>query len=211
MPRNWFFDEISAEMEAAANQAVADFERLGARVVEIDLPQAGNAQPMVGLNVVLADAFAYHRERIARHRALYGGDVLSRLELGAAVSAEAHDSGLRWMQDWRQFLRGVFERVDVILTPTTCGAAPGIATGGAYLDKVRAITRNTYAWSAWGGPTLSLCCGFSADRLPLGLQLTGRWFEEATVLRLAHAYQGATEPPSSNAGAGLDRTRPRRR
>ena len=89
-------------------------------------------------------------------------------------------------------LRGVFERVDVILTPTTCGAAPAIATGGAYLDKVRAITRNTYAWSAWGGPTLSLCCGFSADRLPLGLQLTGRWFEEATLLRLAHAYQGAT-------------------
>ena len=76
VPRNWFFDEISAEMKAAANRAIADFERLGARVVEIDLPEAGNAQPMVGLNVVLADAFAYHRERIARHRALYGGDVL---------------------------------------------------------------------------------------------------------------------------------------
>jgi aspartyl-tRNA(Asn)/glutamyl-tRNA(Gln) amidotransferase subunit A len=98
---------------------------------------------------------------------------------------------MRWMEAWRHRLRGVFSTVDAIFTPTTPIPAPR-ADGRDFFDSIRQITRFTYPWSAAGVPALAVPCGFTEDGRPLSLQLAGRWFDEPTILRLGHAYQGVT-------------------
>jgi aspartyl-tRNA(Asn)/glutamyl-tRNA(Gln) amidotransferase subunit A len=87
----------------------------------------------------------------------------------------------------------VFAQVDIIITPTTPGPAPLIEQCGSAPELMRTIARNTYAWSAWNGPSLSVPCGFCREGMPLGMQVTGRPFDEATVFALGHAYQQATD------------------
>ncbi|MGE0503370.1 MAG: amidase [Rhizobiaceae bacterium] len=192
VPRGWFFADLDPQVAAAVARATAVFRDLGAAIVEIDLPEADRAGPMVAFNVILVDAFQTHRDRIADHRDAFGENVLSRLDIGAGIAAVDYAAALRWMERWRRQLRSAFDGIDAILSPTTPCPAPAIASAEPYLDTVRRITRFTYPWVAWGGPTVSVPCGF-AGGLPVAFQLTGRWFDEATMLRLAHGFQGATD------------------
>jgi aspartyl-tRNA(Asn)/glutamyl-tRNA(Gln) amidotransferase subunit A len=88
-------------------------------------------------------------------------------------------------------LREVFRAVDLLLTPTTPTVAPAFPTDPAETPG-RSSLRNTGPFNTAGLPAISLPCGF-ADGLPIGLQLVGRWWEEGTALRAAHAYQQSTD------------------
>jgi aspartyl-tRNA(Asn)/glutamyl-tRNA(Gln) amidotransferase subunit A len=193
VPRRWFWEQLHPDMAAAGEAMLERLRELGAVVTDIDLGDGTLSQELVAFNIILVDACEVHRERLERHRDRFGKDLLARLDIGLARSGVEYAHALRWVETWRHHLRGIFGKVDVIAMPTTPGPAPKIADDRDYLDKVRALVRNTYAWSAWGGPSLSVPCGFSADGLPLGMQFAGRYFEEATLLRLADRYQAATE------------------
>lgn len=192
VPRRWFWEMLDPDM-AEAGEAMLDACRsLGATVTDIELGDGALSQELVAFNIILVDACEVHRERLANHRELFGKDLLARLDIGLARSGVEYAHALRWVETWRHHLRGIFSTVDVIAMPTTPGPAPKIADDRDYLDKVRALVRNTYAWSAWGGPGLSVPCGFAANGLPLGMQLVGRYFEEETLLSLGEAYQRET-------------------
>jgi aspartyl-tRNA(Asn)/glutamyl-tRNA(Gln) amidotransferase subunit A len=95
-------------------------------------------------------------------------------------------------------MRGTLESVDLLLTPTTPIVAARIGEdtvryGGGEEPTLMAMIRCTAPFNATGLPALSLPCGFTRAGLPVGLQLVGRPFDEATVLRAAHAYERATE------------------
>ena len=78
--------------------------------------------------------------------------------------------------------------VDVLVSPTTATTAPSIEAG----DPAARLARLTSPYDVLGIPAISVPCGFDADRLPIGLMIGGRHFDEATVCRVAHAYEQAT-------------------
>ena len=96
----------------------------------------------------------------------------------------------------RAFVDEVFQQVDVLVAPTIPEPAPALAAvkAGSPDEIVRRMgrfSRLTRPWNALGLPALSVPCGFAADGRPVGLQLIGRPFDEATVLRAGHAYEQA--------------------
>ena len=91
-------------------------------------------------------------------------------------------------REWRE---QVFSKVDVLVCPTTAIAAPTIERGD--LSTTFDLIRLTNPLNFLGTPCVSLPCGFTTDGLPIGLQIVGRWFDEATVLRAAFAYAQATD------------------
>jgi aspartyl-tRNA(Asn)/glutamyl-tRNA(Gln) amidotransferase subunit A len=114
------------------------------------------------------------------------------------VTASEYLQGQRLRAQFtREFIDQVFSQRDVLLTPTIPEPAPALAAvkAGATADVIRRMgrfSRLTRPFNALGLPALSLPCGASADGRPVALQLVGRPFDEATLLRLGHAYEAAT-------------------
>ncbi len=192
LQRRWFFDDLDPDVAAAMEAAIAVFVSLGVEFVDVDLGDVENAQQMLTFSMIPADAMRLHAERIAEREADYGADVLMRMRLGEKVSGVQYAQSMRWMEGWRHRLRGVFQRVDAILSPTTPSTAPA-AQGLDFAQAIRRIPRFSCAWPIAGIPSLAVPCGLSREGLPMSLELAGAWFKEPDLLRLGHAYQGVTE------------------
>jgi aspartyl-tRNA(Asn)/glutamyl-tRNA(Gln) amidotransferase subunit A len=141
---------------------------------------------------MLPEALAYHQHRLAERPDDYGEDIRYRLELGATFTALHYVQGQRFREmivaAWRD---EVFDRVDLLAMPTTLGTAVEIETGD--LSATFKLIRNTNPLNLLGVPAISVPCGFTEGGLPIGMQLVGRWWDDGTVLRAAHAYQQATD------------------
>lgn len=191
VPSTPFFSDLDPEVERAVREAAAAFAALGAAVEERPLPHTellrGTQRTIIG-----ADAAAFHRENVERRSGDYGADVLERLRAGAAIGgidvARARRDRDVIRRDWAALL----ERHDVILTPTTPVPAPPRAGQDAVAAAAR-LTANTSPFNLTGLPAISVPCGFTAQGLPIGLQLAAGPWREAVLLRAAHAYESATE------------------
>ena len=191
--RRWCFEELHPELESAIERALQIFRELGVEIVEVDLGDIERAQDMLAFRIVLADAFALHRQQLALRPQDYGKDLMVRYELGERVSGAHYAEALRWIETWRHRLRARFaEGVDAFLLPTTPGPAPE-RVGLTYAQAIRAIPRFTSVFTAAGVPSLALPCGFSQMGLPLSLELSAAAMREATLLRLGHAFQQVTD------------------
>ena len=144
-----------------------------------------------------AEAYAYHAEFVARTPELYEPETLRRIESGRNLSAKDVLEQRNQLQNTRREIVGVFENVDVLVTPTTPVVAPTIADLLEDPDQLRArelvLLRNTRPFNIWGLPAISVPCGFTAAGLPVGLQISGPHWQEARVLQLAYAYEQATD------------------
>jgi aspartyl-tRNA(Asn)/glutamyl-tRNA(Gln) amidotransferase subunit A len=142
--------------------------------------------------IMLPEAYTFHRQALQARPDDIGEDVRYRLELGASYPAADYIQALRFrelfVEAWRE---QVFAEVDLVATATTL--VPARPIDKSDLSTTYSLIRNTNPFNLLGVPAISVACGFTADGLPLGLQLAGRWFDEATVLRAAHAYQQATD------------------
>jgi aspartyl-tRNA(Asn)/glutamyl-tRNA(Gln) amidotransferase subunit A len=196
IPENYFFDGVTAEMAAAVRAAAEVLAGLGAAVEEVRLP---DPQPMTDVSMTISwcESSAVHA-RIVRERPHELGPVARlRLEFGFHVSAHDYLQATRLRSRLaREFVREVFARVDVVLAPVIPEPAPALDQAkagslGEIVQRTGRFSRLTRPWNGLGLPALSLPCGFSADGLPLALQLGGRPFDEATVLRVGHAYEQA--------------------
>jgi aspartyl-tRNA(Asn)/glutamyl-tRNA(Gln) amidotransferase subunit A len=210
VPTEFFFHELDPEVEAAVRKAVETLRDLGAEIREVSLPLIAEAPAAVGA-IMLPEALAFHQRWLAERPDDYGEDVRFRLENGATFTAVQYVQAQRFREmivaRWRD---EVFDKVDLLATPTTMRAAPTIDEGD--LRITFALIRNTNPLNLLGMPAISLPCGFvsfsahpeeprdsseegNARRLegPIGLQLAGRWWDEETVLRTAHTYQQATD------------------
>jgi aspartyl-tRNA(Asn)/glutamyl-tRNA(Gln) amidotransferase subunit A len=162
--------------------------------VEIPGVEAGVAATF---GLVLAEAQAIHAESMRTRPADFGADVRELLSLPAA-GAPALMHALRARDALTEAMRSVLESVDVLVTPTTPITAARIGqnavrTGGVDQPVLTAMIRCTAPFNATHLPALSLPCGFTSAGLPVGLQIAGRPFDEATVLRAGHAYEQATD------------------
>lgn len=186
--RRYFFQDVDPEVERAFEEAVGVLRRLGAEVCDVDMPSLDRSHAF--LLIILAEAYAYHERDLRTHPELYGDVLRERLLAGALVTASEYVQAQRLRSQLCAEMAAALQRVDVLATPTTPKPATPFAV--AHDPAIGFPRSNMLPFNATGVPTLAVPCGFSASGLPLSLQLSGRPFEESTVLRLGHAYQQAT-------------------
>jgi len=186
-----FFARADEQVLAAIQAAVGVLEQLGAQVIPVEFPE-GHAAASANGNMVTSDAAAFHRLRLEENPNGFGSDVLQRLQMGAARPLSEYVLMRREQSRLRRLYERFFEGFDILITPSTPVVAPPIE-GPDAIEQARLLTRFTAPFNLTGLPALSLPCGFSADGLPIGMQIVGRPWAEAAVLRLAHAYEQSTE------------------
>ncbi len=191
VPDRYFGEGVDADVEAAFREAVRQLQNLGAEITEFTPPHT-DEMPGAIAAIMLPEAFAFHQAAVRERPDDIGEDVRYRLELGAAYPAAEYIQALRFremlVETWRQ---DVFSRIDLVATATTMVAARSIDKSD--LSTTFSLIRHTNPFNLLGTPAISVPCGFTGDGLPIGLQLAGRWFDEATVLRAAHAYESTTD------------------
>jgi aspartyl-tRNA(Asn)/glutamyl-tRNA(Gln) amidotransferase subunit A len=185
--REYLGDSIDPEVARAVRAAAGDLERLGARVEEVSVPEVAYGDSTWSA-IGMSEATSIHELWLRTRRDDYGADVLQRLDDGTQVTATHYLKGQQARRVLVDRFRVLFEGIDVLLTPTTGILAPTIsdARGPEARQKLLGCTR---LFNTLGLPAMSVPCGFSTTGLPIGLQVVGRAFEEATILRVAHAYE----------------------
>ncbi len=197
LPANYYGDGMSEPVRAALQAAQQVFRDLGAELREVRLPDHDLLYPLGNL-LSRTEAAAAHREWLATRPPDYSPQVRARICIGLFTPATHYLAALRLRGAILQrVMEDVYSRVDVLLTPAASFAAPPIAEVDVgdrpgFLELLAAIGRCTQPANYLGLPALALPMGFSPAGLPLSLQLIGRPFGEARLLRLGHAYQQAT-------------------
>ena len=189
--RDWFFEGVEPGIEAAVRQAIAVLEREGARRAQVSL--AGMADAHTAHHAILAaEAAAFHGPWLRERPADYGSDVRRGLELGALIPAADYVNARRVQSVVRATFAAALAEADVLLTPCLPQAPLRV---GESMSREPAVAWNRLLTpvNVAGYPALSLPCGFDGAGMPVGLQIIGRPFEEARVLRVARAYERATE------------------
>jgi aspartyl-tRNA(Asn)/glutamyl-tRNA(Gln) amidotransferase subunit A len=174
----------------AAVQALA---QRGAEIVEVELPFYAEMS-VADWVIMLGEAAAYHLPDLQTKWELYGGPTRAMLANGLLYSASDYVQAQRARRAGQKALAEVYRRVDLIATPTCATGAPSFAQlndRGIAADFFNTIY--TGYWDTTGNPVLSVPMGFTGEGLPLSLQLAGRPFEEALVLRAGDAYQQITD------------------
>ncbi len=202
LPRDFFFDDGDPEVISAVRAAVDVMRGLGAVVREVDLRHA-RFGPLASWAISYSEAFAFHRANFFSRPDEYTRSFFHKIVGAGCLTAEERLAAQRMRQVIAGEFAAVLGEVDAIVSPTTPYPAYPIGGMAKSLDRGR-LTRPA---SLAGLPSLSVPCGFTRAGLPVGLQLTGRGWEEDTVLRIGHAYQQATDwhrrTPPIEPGAAL--------
>lgn len=194
--RGRFFDRLDQKerpapaVAAAVRAAIDVFAGDGARVEDAELPRTDELRPTQTV-IIGTEAGAYHRERIAAHRADYGDDVARRIENGLARTGPEYAAARRTRDVLRREYAAALARWDAILLPTTPITAPP-REGQDAVAAAATLTAYTSPFNLTGLPAISIPCGFDDAGLPIGLQLVARPWAEARLLRVARAYERAT-------------------
>ena len=216
VPSEYFIDGMDVQVESLTREAIKQLESLGAELVEITLPHTEYAVPVYYIiapseassNLARYDGvkYGFRAEGAADLMDMYmksrsegfGAEVKRRIMLGTyALSSGYYDSYYLKAQQVRTLIKkdfdDAFEHVDVIASPTTPEAA--FLAGEKTSDPIKMYLSDIFTISAnlAGNPGISVPCGFTKGGLPVGLQLTGKHFDEATVLKAAHAYEQSTD------------------
>ncbi len=199
---DWIADADRAVV-AALREAGEVLARLGASVEDAELAGRADAFALTA-EMVLAEAAWVHRERLAKTPEVFAPDVLARLRRGDAVTGPQYAWGRQRQRMWRRSVLEALEGLDLLMMPACPIPAPKIADSEPLMMTAR-LTPTISMWVLSGMPAMVLPAGF-CDGLPIGVQLVGRPFAEATVLAAAHAYQQATDwhlqrPPQRSAAA----------
>jgi aspartyl-tRNA(Asn)/glutamyl-tRNA(Gln) amidotransferase subunit A len=189
--RPFFYEELDPEIARAVEAALRVVHGLVKEIrdVAVEVPTDRTVQAV--------ESYAYHAENVRTTPELYHPETLRRIMTGAEISAADYVRCRRELELARRKISDVFADVDVLVTPTTSIPAPSIAQLKAEPDDLRPaelkLLRNTRPFNVWGLPAISLPCGFTQSGLPIGLQIISQHGREDLVLRLAYAYEQATE------------------
>jgi aspartyl-tRNA(Asn)/glutamyl-tRNA(Gln) amidotransferase subunit A len=210
--KEYFAEGLDREVRTAVEAAIQTLAGLGCEVVPVSLPHTEYAIPTYYLvataeassNLARFDGVRYGH-RAAGVRSLsemyersrdegFGPEVKRRIMLGTyALSAGYYDAYYLKAQRVRTLLtrdfEDAFQKVDAIVTPTT--PTPAFKLGEKTDDPLAMYLADIYTVTAdlVGIPGISIPCGESSEKLPIGLQILGKHFDESTILRLAHAYE----------------------
>ena len=215
LPDEYFGEGLNPEIEQAIQNAVKELESLGAKVKTISMPNTALSVPAYyviapaecSANLSRFDGvrYGYRCENPTNLEDLYkrtrsegfGDEVKRRILVGTyALSAGYYDAYYRKAQQVRRLIKddfdSAFKEVDLIVGPTT--PSPAFEFGSKSSDPISMYLEDIYTISAnlAGLPGMSIPCGLVEDK-PVGMQLIGRAFDEATILNVAHRFQEATD------------------
>ena len=198
VPTNYFFDDIDPEVELAVREAIGLLEAQGATLREVEIPHAQHMMAVL-FGLVVPEASAYHQTMLREGGERYTDDVRVFLEAGEVVLATQYIKALRVRTLVQQAFRTAFEGLDALVCPTLPTAAAEVGQesftlpSGAQKTVIDAWVGHSAPGNITGLPALSLPCGSTSLGLPIGLQIIGRPFDEAGVLRIGQAYESATD------------------
>ncbi len=195
--RSFFLDGAAPAVRAAVEAAAATLAAVGAVVDEVKLERVGLAGAG-SLAVVGVEALAYHAELLRTRAAEYDPDVARRLRVSAFIGGVHYVRAQQVRALVRDEVDAALARRDVLLAPSTPIVAPAVderqaTLGDGPADVRTALLRFTRPFNFSGHPACAVPCGFTEGGLPIGMQLVGRPFDEATVLRAADAFQRLTD------------------
>jgi aspartyl-tRNA(Asn)/glutamyl-tRNA(Gln) amidotransferase subunit A len=193
VPTAFYFEHVDREVEARVRESVEAFRSLGAVVREVDVPNVWETLHAQRLTLA-AEAYAVHEERLKSDPDRFDDQGLERLLQGEELRAHRYANAQRRKLRSRREFEEVLGEVDVILSPSVPIPATEIGQRQASINGheeavYSALTRLTGPTNMNGLPSLSVPCGTTASGLPVGLQLIGRPFDEATVYRFGHAHE----------------------
>ena len=187
VPKEYFFDRADPGVVASVRDAVALMQKLGAEIHEVELPWSALSSS-ASWTIAYTESFAIHRSRFFARSRDYTSAFLHKVAGAACLTAEEHLIAERVRDRVTAEFNQALQVVDVLVMPTTPYPAHPLA-GPNPQPETHSLTR---AASLTGLPTLAMPCGF-VEGLPVSMQLTGRAWDEATVLRAGHAYEQATD------------------
>ncbi|OLD38501.1 MAG: hypothetical protein AUI57_06820 [Candidatus Rokubacteria bacterium 13_1_40CM_2_68_8] len=192
-----FTDVAAAEVRAAVEAAAEQLERAGAILDEVNLAGVLHVAA-ASAAIVASEALAYHAGWMRSRPQDYQPDVRERLRMGAFVSGAHYVRAQQLRALVRSEIDEALAKRDVLLAPATPIPAPVLGErettlGDGTSDVRAALIRLTRPFNYSGHPAGAAPCGFTAGGLPIGLQIVGRPFDEATVLRVVDAYQRLTD------------------
>jgi aspartyl-tRNA(Asn)/glutamyl-tRNA(Gln) amidotransferase subunit A len=180
---------VASEVWAALEEACAVFRSLGATLEDVRIRPAADYYA-VKITIAESEQYAIHEEELRTRPGDFGVDFLGRALPAVLYSGADYVQAQRERRLMLAEMAPIYEKFDVLLTPTAPGPAPRLGTW-----RTISFWQNsslTTPFNVTAGPALAQCMGFTPAGLPLSLQLVGRPFDETTVLRAAHAYETAT-------------------
>jgi aspartyl-tRNA(Asn)/glutamyl-tRNA(Gln) amidotransferase subunit A len=190
VPYRWIEEDLPASPETRANldSALAVFRDLGVTIRPVTLPPMQQYEDAKKV-IAVAELFSIHEKNLRTRPELFGASLRYRIIAGSLVRAEDYIQAMRLRSELAMAMQAVFADVDLMMLPTAEPAGRLEPVPPEFL-----FTKRSYqtAFNVGGNPALSICSGFAENGLPFSLQIVGRLFDEATVLRAGDAYEKAT-------------------
>jgi len=197
VPASFYVDDLDAEVARILDETIAVLKQQGAEIVEVELPD--QRQLTAACQLVLAtEAAAFHKRWLIERPQDYGPQVLMRLQNGLAIPGVSYLEAMRWRGPALAAHLAAVAGTDAVLAPVAPVPAPTIAESdvGNSPDAeavIQRLTKFTRPVNYLGLPALAIPSGFTRGGLPVGMQLIGRPFDEAMLLRIGAAFQRATD------------------
>jgi aspartyl-tRNA(Asn)/glutamyl-tRNA(Gln) amidotransferase subunit A len=196
VPINYFFDNVDPFVEETVRAAIASLESAGALLREVQIPYAEHYL-YAHFGIMVPESSAYHRQWLLARADDYGEDVRTFLEMGALIPAGDYITSLRVREKIKWAWRDTFNelQLNAIVAPTPplpaskVGQKTWVMPDGNEESILVAFSRLTVPSDLTGLPAITVPCGATDENLPVGLQIIGRPFDEATVLRIARTLE----------------------
>jgi aspartyl-tRNA(Asn)/glutamyl-tRNA(Gln) amidotransferase subunit A len=198
VPQNFFLEGVASDIALRLEESLQALAALGAEIVSVTVPAPEHLTELSRV-LVYSEAAAIHGPWLREHAGDYSPQVRMRAATGLAIPAAAYQQAQQLRPGiLRRFVEAVFAKCDVLHLPTLGIPIPTLTetdVGGAAAmwEKIAVLVRCTAPFNYLGLPALSVPCGFTDNGLPTSFQLVGRPFAEATLLRIANAYEGVTD------------------
>jgi aspartyl-tRNA(Asn)/glutamyl-tRNA(Gln) amidotransferase subunit A len=196
IPTNYFSEDVQPEIADAVAKAIEHLESLGAKVVPVEIAELDSVLDCM-LAIAMSEAATYHQSSLRATPELFGDETRLLLEAGEMMPATTYINAQRARAAIKASFRNALRDVDVLVTPTQPSTALKI---GQTVSRIGSREESVFGVSARfcapfnmsGLPAASVPCGMSKEKLPIGLQIIGKPFDEAIVLKVADAYERNT-------------------
>ena len=182
-------NEVNAATRNAIDAAAKQLAELGCSVRDVTLSPLPEWSAC-GMTIMLCEAYSIHEANLRRRFTDFGENFRDRMVLGGLVSGADYVQALRRRRELVAEFDRAMQSVDILMTAAAPSEAPPIDQVPKFALSERPSL--TIAFNVTGSPAMSVCCGYTEAGLPLSFQIVGKRFDDATVLRLAHAYEQAT-------------------
>ncbi len=194
IPDHFYFDNLDEEVRQVIQETIQHFEQLGAEIIPVTLPNMGDVSEAHKI-ILRSDAYALHEKNLAEFPEDWDDEVKERLLTALDTSGADYAKAVQVKKKTEQQFAPIWEKVDVLLTPTMPILPP--ATNERYVGDQKkesqhirwTITKLTAPTNLTGFPSLSVPCGYSTEGLPIGVQLIGPNFDEAILYQLGGALE----------------------